>query len=303
MSRFRARFGVYLVTSSVFLIFIAFEAIGQDSPRGEQKAGGDQGSAAGDKTGGSSDASGKGVAGTDQDAAGKDMAEPGTLKDGSQGVGNSKGMRTGKSKAKAEPEFVQKTDAEWRKILTRTQYMVTRQKATEPAFSGKYATGHFRGTFLCVCCEAELFSAANKFDSGTGWPSFDRPANARAVGRAMDYSALEPRVEVMCRRCGAHLGHIFDDGPTITGLRFCINSAAIALRPPEGERDTAKAPRRTASRTKSNTMTKSRAKAKARSKSAESSKVSQETPGAVESDRAGGDTSGDLQKPSRDQSR
>jgi peptide-methionine (R)-S-oxide reductase len=301
MSRFRARFGVYLATSSVLLIFIAFEAVGQDSPRGEQKAAGDQGSAA-DKTGGSSQASGKDATGTDQDAAGKAMAEPGTLKDVSQGNGDSKSMRTGKSKAKAEPEFVQKTDAEWRKILTRTQYMITRQKATEPAFSGKYATGHFRGTFLCICCEAEVFSAANKFDSGTGWPSFDRPANARAVGRAMDYSALEPRVEVMCRRCGAHLGHIFDDGPTITGLRFCINSAAIKLRPLEGETDTARAPRRTASRTKSTKMTKSSAKTKTKSKAAGAAKDSQETHGAVESDRAGGgDTSGDAQKPSQDQ--
>ena len=169
----------------------------------------------------------KEVAGKDQDDAGKDDARAGRSR-------QSKSRRT-KAKAKAEPEFVRKTDAEWRKILTKMQYMVTRQKATEPAFSGKYATGHFRGTFLCVCCDAEVFNAQNKFDSGTGWPSFDRPANARAIGREMDYGAFEPRVEVMCRRCGAHLGHIFDDGPTITGLRFCINSAAIKLRPPEGE--------------------------------------------------------------------
>ncbi len=134
-----------------------------------------------------------------------------------------------KSRAKSVPEFVVKTDAEWRKILTRVQYAVTRQKWTEPPFSGNYATGHFAGTFLCVCCDAPLFAADSKFESGTGWPSFDRPASAKAIQTAWDYSEIEPRVEVMCRRCRAHLGHVFEDGPTRTGLRYCINSAAIKL--------------------------------------------------------------------------
>jgi peptide-methionine (R)-S-oxide reductase len=148
---------------------------------------------------------------------------------------NSTAKTDTKAQAKPEPEFVVKTEAEWRKILTRTQYAVTRQKWTEPAFSGKYATGHYSGTFVCVCCDAALFAADTKFESGTGWPSFDRPANAKAIQTAWDYSAIEPRVEVMCRRCRAHLGHVFDDGPTRTGLRYCINSAAIKLQPLDSE--------------------------------------------------------------------
>jgi len=219
----------------------------------------------------------------DQAAAAKDPAQ----KAGSKAKGNTK----------AEPEFVRKTDAEWRKILTRTQYMVTRQKATEPAFSGKYATGHFRGMFQCVCCDADVFSALNKFDSGTGWPSFDRPANAKAVGRVMDYSSLEPKVEVMCRRCGAHLGHIFDDGPTITGLRYCLNSVAIKLKPPEGESASTKDAVRTASKGKSKSRANSSTKSKAKSKSAKASTDLPDRSPAAESDRAGGDAPSDAPKP------
>ncbi len=168
---------------------------------------------------------------------------------------------------KPVPEFVNKTDAEWRKILTKSQYAVTRQKSTEPAYSGRYATGHFRGTFLCVCClsagfESELFSAQHKFESGTGWPSFYRPVADRAVQTAWDRSDVEPRVEVMCRRCGAHLGHVFDDGPAPTGLRFCINSLAIKLKPPASE-----TPARQASRKSTATVKKARTNAKAGAKS------------------------------------
>jgi peptide-methionine (R)-S-oxide reductase len=129
-----------------------------------------------------------------------------------------------------EPERVFKTPEEWRKLLTPEQFMVTRMKATENAFSGKYATGHFRGTFLCVCCAAKVFDAAHKFESGTGWPSFWRPASPKAVDNAWDYSEpAEARVEVTCHRCGAHLGHVFQDGPPPTGLRYCINSLALRL--------------------------------------------------------------------------
>jgi peptide-methionine (R)-S-oxide reductase len=168
-----------------------------------------------------------------------------------------------KALAKPEPEFVVKTDAEWRKILTRTQYSVTRQKATEPAFSGKYATAHYQGTFLCVCCDAALFSAEAKFDSGTGWPSFDRPASMKSIKTAWDNSEIEPRVEVMCRRCGAHLGHVFDDGPTLTRLRYCVNSAALKLKPTDSH-----GALNTVSR---ETPSKSKAKAKQKSKSMQGS--------------------------------
>ncbi len=124
-----------------------------------------------------------------------------------------------------------KTDAEWRRLLTREQYMVTRLGATEPAFSGKYATGHYKGTFVCVCCHSPLFDARTKFDSGTGWPSFWRPLTVKAMTESLDRTGYEPRIEVRCSRCGAHLGHVFADGPPPTGLRYCINSLALKLAP------------------------------------------------------------------------
>jgi peptide-methionine (R)-S-oxide reductase len=178
-------------------------------------------------------------------------------------------------KAKAEkdqePEFVYKTDEEWKKILTKNQFAVTRLKMTEPAFSGKYATAHYRvGSFLCVCCGAELFKAQHKFDSGTGWPSFYLPASARALQTAIDDSALESRMEVMCRRCGAHLGHVFNDGPPPTGLRFCINSIAIAYKRPGAESPTKQGtsktvPKQGTSKTASSSKTKAKSNPKAKS--------------------------------------
>jgi peptide-methionine (R)-S-oxide reductase len=194
----------------------------------------------------------------------------------------SKSDSTGKSDtkayAKSEPEFVVKTDAEWRKILTRAQYAVTRQKATEQPFSGQYATGHFKGMFLCVCCDAALFSADAKFESGTGWPSFDRPASVKSILNVPDYSEIEPRTEVMCRRCRAHLGHVFDDGPTLTQLRYCINSAAIKLKSPEPETNP-----RTA--TKTSSKTKARAKAKPAGKSAPRASQADDTATPANADR------------------
>jgi peptide-methionine (R)-S-oxide reductase len=141
--------------------------------------------------------------------------------------------RTDEAKPAADPNArVVKSLDEWRRELTRAQFMVTRMKATEPAFSGHYASGHFRGTFVCVCCGAELFSSAHKFESGTGWPSFYRPISLKALRAAPDYSEAQPRIEVTCARCGAHLGHVFSDGPPPTGRRFCINSLALKLLPP-----------------------------------------------------------------------
>ncbi len=135
---------------------------------------------------------------------------------------------------------VVKTDAQWRKLLRRDVYEVTRQKATEPPFSGKFATSHASGIFTCACCNAELFSSKTKFDSGTGWPSFWRPIDPKSVETAADYHMAEPRIEVLCRDCGAHLGHVFDDGPAPTGLRYCLNSLSLKLVPPKAE-DTDKA--------------------------------------------------------------
>jgi peptide-methionine (R)-S-oxide reductase len=139
-------------------------------------------------------------------------------------------MPAGVPTAKGDPasaKKVIKTDREWSKILTRTQFLVTRMKETEPAFSGPYVNNHARGHYACVCCGATLFSSQTKFDSGTGWPSFWNPFAADRIDRAMDYQGPEPRVEVTCSRCGAHLGHVFPDGPPPTGMRYCINSVAL----------------------------------------------------------------------------
>jgi len=142
---------------------------------------------------------------------------------------------------KAIKSRVNKTEEEWKKLLSPEEYHVLREKGTEPAFTGKYMKNKKNGTYVCAGCGNELFSSETKFDSGTGWPSFWAPVSKDNIEEKVDNRFGMHRTEVICKKCGGHLGHLFDDSPTITGQRFCINSISLKFKE---QKNSAKKPKK-----------------------------------------------------------
>lgn len=149
-----------------------------------------------------------------------------TVKQGSE-IESEDNYRSEDEKGKIMPENISKSDKEWRECLTPEEYRVARKRGTEPPFTGKYHNFEEKGVYHCVCCGAELFSSDTKYDSGSGWPSFWSTISEQNIKKDRDNSLGMSRIEVMCNVCGAHLGHLFDDGPPPTMLRYCINSVAL----------------------------------------------------------------------------